>query len=35
VCGLVLPSRELVYFPGLRFVGLWGLAEALAIPKPD
>jgi hypothetical protein len=30
-----LPSRELVYFPELRFVGLRGLAEALAIPKPD
>jgi hypothetical protein len=30
-----LPSHELVYFPGLRFVGVLGLAEALAIPKPD
>jgi len=30
-----LPSHKLVYFPGLRFVGLRGLAEALAIPKPD
>jgi hypothetical protein len=30
-----LPSHELVYFPGLRFVGVRGLAEALAIPKPD
>ena len=29
-----LPSHELVYFPGLRFVGVLGLAEALAIPKP-
>ena len=30
-----LPSHELVYSPGPRFVGLRGLAEALAIPKPD
>jgi hypothetical protein len=30
-----LPAHELVYFPGLRFVGVRGLAEALAIPKPD
>jgi len=29
-----LPSDELAYFPGLRFRGLRGLAEALKIPKP-
>jgi hypothetical protein len=29
-----LPSKDLVYFPGLRFRGLRGLAEALGIPKP-
>lgn len=29
-----LPEAELAYFPGLRFKGLRGLAEALQIPKP-
>lgn len=28
------PDEPLVYFPGLRFRGQQGLAEALAIPKP-
>lgn len=30
-----MPVETLVYFAGLRFIGLPGLAEALAIPKPD
>lgn len=29
-----LPSEQLVYFPGLRFRGQRGLAEAVRIPKP-
>jgi hypothetical protein len=30
-----LPARELAYFPGLRFTGQRGLAEAMRIPKPE
>jgi hypothetical protein len=30
-----LPTEELAYFPGLRFKGRRGLAEALQIPKDD
>ena len=29
-----LPSEDLVYFPGLRFEGQRGLAEAVKTPKP-
>ncbi len=29
-----LPKDDLLYFPGLRFSGQWGLAEAMRIPKP-
>jgi len=29
-----LPTEGLAYFPGLRFKGRRGLAEALQIPKP-
>jgi hypothetical protein len=30
-----LPSDEMIYFPGLRFKGQQGLAEAVRIPKPE
>jgi len=30
-----IPSKPLDYFPGLRFQGQRGLAEALKIPKPE
>ena len=30
-----LPDEPLVYFPGLRFKGQRGLAEAMTIPKPE
>ena len=30
-----LPRDNLTYFPGLRFKGQWGLAEAMKIPKPS
>ena len=30
-----LPTTDLVYFPGLRFRGRRGLAEAIRIPKPE
>jgi hypothetical protein len=30
-----LPTEELAYFPGLRFRGRRGLAEAVRIPKPE
>ena len=30
-----LPSHQIVYFPGLRFRGERGLAEAIDIPKPE
>ena len=30
-----LPADEVTYFPGLRFKGLCGLAEALHIPRPE
>jgi hypothetical protein len=30
-----LPSEPLTYFPGLRFAGRQGLAEAMRIPKPE
>jgi len=29
-----LPKDDLLYFPGLRFKGQWGLAQAMQIPKP-
>ncbi len=29
-----LPDKDLDYFPGLRFTGQRGLAEAMQIPKP-
>ena len=28
-----LPQSQAAHFPGLRFVGVWSLAEALAIPN--
>ena len=30
-----LPDKPLDYFPGLRFKGLRGVAEALKVPKPE
>ena len=30
-----LPNDDLLYFPGLRFNGQRGLAEAMQIPKPE
>jgi hypothetical protein len=29
-----IPLDEMVYFPGLRFAGIAGIAKALRIPKP-
>ena len=30
-----LPSKEAAYFPGLRFTGRVGLADAMQIPRPE